>query len=166
MKVVKIKVTLKPLNRMHVGSGRRAENPLIDVPIVRYSNGEPYIPGSTLKGRIRSIYQARFGEATDLFGDANIPSRIFFDDLQPSGTVETGTTYGIAIERETMSVREGALYAYEYIEPGSVSFTGFVTIENPSSEEVDRIVECLRLLDVYPLGKGSFFKAEVEVLEV
>lgn len=105
-----LKYTLELLSGLHIGDSKESiEIGGVDNPIVRNKDtNEPYIPGSSLKGKIRSLLEIALGENGDnsfkgyktekgkiierLFGSADYPARILVresylttDKLDPSG---------------------------------------------------------------------------------
>lgn len=54
---VRIQVTLRMTNAFNIGTGALAGSPA-DKPLLRERRGFPYIPGSTLKGRLRHACEA------------------------------------------------------------------------------------------------------------
>lgn len=100
-KKLEFKGKLTLLSGLHIGDSKESvEIGGVDSPVVRRKdNNQPYIPGSSLKGKIRSLLEISFGENSDsrfqdyksekgktiqrLFGsiakDGN-PSRILFRD--------------------------------------------------------------------------------------
>ncbi|NLL06126.1 MAG: hypothetical protein GX270_10170 [Clostridiaceae bacterium] len=107
------------------------ENDGVNMTIVK-RNGIPYIPGSSLKGKVRYNFSRIVGDKGShkekafcscpvclVFGGAgNNQSRIFFDDLVPdersSGNV--GIRYGVAIDRYTKTSNDKFLYTREVAE--------------------------------------------------
>ncbi len=91
-KKIKISTKLEVLTGLHIGDSKdNVEIGGIDNPIVRKTiNNVPYIPGSSLKGKMRSLLEQIAGSAevggntaiNDLFGFAkdNKPSKIIFRD--------------------------------------------------------------------------------------
>ncbi|MHA1370358.1 MAG: RAMP superfamily CRISPR-associated protein [Promethearchaeota archaeon] len=58
-------VELETLEPVHVGSEKETSLSSIDLPIIRDSNGNPTIPGSTIKGVLRSYYSRLINSAGD-----------------------------------------------------------------------------------------------------
>lgn len=94
---IKIKTTLNLKSGLHIGDSKeKVEIGGIDSPVIRRKdNNQPYIPGSSLKGKIRSLLEQKVGvadigeskEINLIFGfasnDNNIatcPSRLIFRD--------------------------------------------------------------------------------------
>ena len=99
IKKIKLQYTIKVLTGLHVGVNKEnVEIGGIDLPVIKLAtkNNEPYIPGSSLKGKMRSLLEQTKGsaqvggdsEVNKLFGitandklnTKNIPSRIIVRD--------------------------------------------------------------------------------------
>lgn len=53
-----IKGSIKALTPLHIGTGENSFDPLqVDSTVIRDENGKPYIPGSSLKGALRSCIE-------------------------------------------------------------------------------------------------------------
>ena len=93
IKKIKIRTTLSLLSGLHIGgNGDNVEIGGIDNPVIRvpFKDNQPYIPGSSLKGKIRCLLEQINGsmkvggndEVNNLFGysKANQPSKIIVRD--------------------------------------------------------------------------------------
>jgi len=93
IKKIRVTTSLELLTGLHVGGSKdNVEIGGIDNPVIRTAikDNQPYIPGSSLKGKIRSLLEQIAGavvvgkndEINDLFGFANDgkPSKIIFRD--------------------------------------------------------------------------------------
>ncbi len=93
IKKIKISTTLELVTGLHVGGNKEnVEIGGIDNPVIRTAvkDNQPYIPGSSLKGKIRSLLEQIAGSAevgknseiNDVFGFAkdNKPSKVIFRD--------------------------------------------------------------------------------------
>lgn len=93
IKKIKITTTLELITGLHVGGSKdNVEIGGIDNPVIRTAikDNQPYIPGSSFKGKIRSLLEQIAGspevgknsEINDLFGfsNDNKPSKIIFRD--------------------------------------------------------------------------------------
>lgn len=105
-------------------------------------NGIPYIPGSSLKGKVRYNfsrivdYKEKHVEkgfcscpvCLVFGGGGNNHSRIFFDDLFPveKSNGNLGIRYGVAIDRFTKTSNDKSLYTREVAE--DYIFTGDITL--------------------------------------
>jgi CRISPR-associated protein Csm3 len=66
---IKIKGSIKTLSGLHIGGSQTAmEIGAVDNPIIKTSKGEPYIPGSSLKGKLRNML-ARAAGSKDVASD-------------------------------------------------------------------------------------------------
>lgn len=97
IKKIKIEYTIEVLTGLHIGgSSDNVEIGGIDNPVIKLLNGQPYIPGSSLKGKIRSLLEQKEGaknvgdnaEINKLFGSATgnksneaKPSKVIFRDF-------------------------------------------------------------------------------------
>lgn len=96
-KKIIIKATMSILTGIHIGDSKESvQIGGVDSPVVhRKDNNQPYIPGSSLKGKIRSLLEIAMGENADskfknysekakdferLFGSADYPARILVRD--------------------------------------------------------------------------------------
>lgn len=79
IKKIKIEYKIKVLTGLHIGgSSENVEIGGIDNPVIKLGDGKPYIPGSSLKGKIRSLLEQSKGakevggnsEINKLFGSA------------------------------------------------------------------------------------------------
>jgi CRISPR-associated protein Csm3 len=65
MKIIEIKGKLELLTGLHIGAGSdEIHIGGIDSPVVKDSYGNPYIPGSSLKGKIRSLLELSEGSTS------------------------------------------------------------------------------------------------------
>ena len=62
---------------LHIGGAKNALNiGGLDSPVIKTPNGLPYIPGSSLKGKIRSLLSLKEG-VTELSNESDILKKIF-----------------------------------------------------------------------------------------
>ena len=136
-----ISFTARCESGLHIGGSQDeltiggSDNPVIKNP----ANGKPYIPGSSLKGKMRSELEKREGRVTGnrpcscnetncpvcrVFGSHGNdkplgPSRIIVRDgpLSSGGRIETKSE--TAIDRQTGSAQRGSLRAAERVVEGS-----------------------------------------------
>lgn len=102
IKKIKIQYTIKVLTGLHIGgSSDNVEIGGIDNPVIKLGDGKPYIPGSSLKGKIRSLLEQSKGATTvgdnseinKLFGasgkdDATLSKVIFRDFYLTDDSIE------------------------------------------------------------------------------
>lgn len=95
IKKIKKEYTIKVLTGLHIGgSSENVEIGGIDNPVIKLGDGKPYISGSSLKGKIRSLLEQSRGvkevggspEINKLFGSAAgkenaTPSKVIFRDF-------------------------------------------------------------------------------------
>ncbi len=173
MKKTKKTIEVEILTGLHIGAGNDAvqiggvDSSVIKDPI----SSLPYIPGSSLKGKIRCLLETEGGytETNDLinsyFGptseylktkkdDKNYiqkPTRIIFRDLKLSeddekkfkdGDINTEFKTEIVIDRRKGTAKDGGLRTIERVPP-SVKFVGEVLIryEDGEMEEIIKVLE-------------------------
>ena len=157
-KRVIIDCTLETLTTLLIGSGREDEVRGISLTFLKLPDGRVFIPGSSLKGVIRSEVEKilaglgfdlcvirsrgvpRYDEcgkdervccaSCAIFGSLNIASRVLFRDALPINRVVTFIKPGIKIHREKKTAVGGALFKTEMVPPNS-RFNFEVVFENP-----------------------------------
>ena len=176
MKKKNYKITVEVVTGLHIGIGSDrpeiggVDNPFIKDPISKL----PYIPGSSLKGKLRSLVEVE----SDAFskdeimknfgGSEEEPTRFIFRDLKlnseweskyKTGQVQTEIKTEIKIDRRTGKAAPGALRSTERIPPKTI-FEGNVIIRykddeelNTSKKMLDKALELLN--DDYLGGSGS-----------
>lgn len=92
MQIKEFKGTIKLVTGLHIGAGNEAVHiGGIDNEVVKDSDGNPYIPGSSLKGKIRSLLELSEGKTDgspssgDKYPDSLIP--VVFGDLSKNGDI-------------------------------------------------------------------------------
>lgn len=166
------KIVVEVLTGMHIGSGNDSvqiggvDSAVIKDPV----SGLPYIPGSSLKGKIRCLLETEGGYSelddtiNDLFGPTSEylktkkddksyiqkPTRFIFRDLCvdkdseekfKSGEIMTEFKTEIKIDRDKGTAKDGALRTIERVPP-FVKFKGEILIRYFDSE-LDDILNVL-----------------------
>lgn len=91
VKKIKTQTTITLITGLHIGGSKDSvEIGGIDNPVIKLANrnGEPYIPGSSIKGKMRCLLEQMHGapevgkdaEVVRLFGSADTPSRLIVRD--------------------------------------------------------------------------------------
>lgn len=92
VKKIKFEYTITLVTGLHIGgSSDSVEIGGVDLPVIRVATkkGQPYIPGSSLKGKMRCLLEqvagAKLGESKEVnnlfgFAKSNIPSRVIVRD--------------------------------------------------------------------------------------
>jgi len=171
------KIKIEVVTGLHIGIGSDRpeiggiDNPFIKDPISKL----PYIPGSSLKGKLRSLLEVEAKEiykkeviSTAFGGDENTPTRLLFRDVNlvdkdkemfQSGKYQTEIKTEIKIDRKTGTASHGALRTIERVPP-TIEFEGEVLIRslNQTDEELninilDKAIELLN--NDYLGGSGS-----------
>ena len=167
-----LKVEVRALSPLTIGSGRVEQDPAApDIPLLKDSNGRPYIPGSTLKGFVRSGIErvllgtgipSRKALVNDLMGTVEpqaYGSRLLFTDApvigDPNSDFVVGIREHVALNPSTMAVRHGP-FKQEYVEPGA-KFKGLISFRNvpPSLLSLMKPIADLAKLGVLRLGRSK-----------
>jgi len=165
-----IRGKIKILTPIHIGRGR-GEKDLgeADLPILKLPDGTPYIPGSSLKGVVRSqfdrimtglgirvcIYQRskspispdydcepdKLCVSCAMFGSTAVSSRVIFRDSYPLERTETLIRPGVALARDTKTVAKGP-FEIEFVPPGT-EFSLEIVIENPEEWMIGALIIAL-----------------------
>ena len=87
----KLKIQIVVETGLHIGGTETYEIGGIDNVVIKLPDGMPYIPGSSIKGKLRSIYREEYkDDGREIFGgeqDNNgktitIPSKVIFRDMK------------------------------------------------------------------------------------
>ncbi|GFR35916.1 RAMP superfamily CRISPR-associated protein [Thermobrachium celere] len=139
MKKIKYNLEVEILTPLHISNGVE-EGGYIDSYIVKEVKGKekiPYIPASSIKGKVRdnfyTILNTYYGKdkaeniTNSIFGSEGYnPSKIYFEDLRCEDNVKTSIRFGNAIDRYTKHTKDRALKCIEVLENGK--FLGTVTV--------------------------------------
>jgi len=176
MQKKKLKIRIEVVTGLHIGIGSdRLEIGGIDNPVIKDPISKlPYIPGSSIKGKLRSLLETESNNysndvVAEAFGDdENTPTRFIFRDVSLSakdkaafenGNIFTEAKTEIKIDRKTGTAAHGALRITERIPP-QVVFEGDVLIRslNEDDEKLNEAMlkEATQLLNNdYLGGSGS-----------
>jgi CRISPR-associated protein Csm5 len=119
------------------------------------SDDRPYIPGSSIKGSLRTAYLNRLAKAKrvpssggkhaasdlekELLAYKDISTDPFrmvkISDFMPVGNAQTKITYGVNIKKASGLAAKGPYQIIEVIEPGNM-FSGTIEVEAPLSKGV------------------------------
>lgn len=138
-----LNATLHLKSGLHVGSGEKGHYGEPLSVIVSLTSQSPYLPGSSVKGKMRHLLEVTFGKTTAgkpcscgkcqiclLFGSGESkttyePSRLIFRDcyLTPASCkllekIDLEKKAGVRIDRDTGKAAEKALYALERVPEG------------------------------------------------
>ena len=90
-----------------------------------------------------------------IFGSSSYSSHVVFTDAYPSSEPIKGVKTGIAIDRRSGTVKRGALYNIEFIEPGS-SFQGKIKTKNLPCYALGLLFEVIDLINTGFIRFGGF----------
>ena len=163
------------LTGLHIGSGGQNGIGLVDSPVIRHPvTNEPYIPGSSLKGRLRhSLATITHSGSTEnervtlLFGDKpdktknfRCTSRIYVRDahlsLDDKSKNITEIKYENVIHRMTGTTKDGGLRQIERIVAGTkFNFELVLVLENDYEQYLQDINACFKFLEDEYLGASG-----------
>jgi len=145
--LIKINATLENKTPLRIGRGSEVKPGGLDLAVERDYWDRVYIPGSSIKGVMRSLVE-KIARAQGLevcnplditsrrledekgpcivcgiFGGGgvsknSIASHVHIFDAYPKEDVKTATRTRVAIDRFRQAARHGALFTYEYVPPG------------------------------------------------
>lgn len=180
MEVVKYKVTINLLAPFNISSGQEKRG--VHKRTVLY-NDKPYIPGSTIKGKIRWNF-SRITDLNHTEGNCNCamctifggqgykPSKIYVDDFLPvegegSDNKNLAIRYGIAMNRYTKATKENALYMQEVATANK--FCGEITVyyDQDTIKYKRNIEMAIKMVDSIGNGRSrGYGRAEIQWEEV
>lgn len=155
-KVVVVEYKITAETTLHIGSGEKDELRDIDLTLLKLPSGEFYIPGSSIKGAVRSATERWLGglgfdlcihhsqgvpdyECKEdqsclscyLFGSLNFASRTIFRDalLEHPRKIQYLKKVNVSTNRETKTAVQRRLYSLELVPPGT-TFRGEIIVEN------------------------------------
>ena len=163
MKKENFKISIEVLTGLHIGVGSDRpeiggiDNQFIKNPISKL----PYIPGSSIKGKIRCLLETESTKydgsekiiEKNFSGDDSSPTRLIFRDINltdqykklfETGEYQTEVKTEIKISRQTGKAEGGALRTTERIPPG-VIFEGEVLIRY--DENLNELAQIKDMLD-------------------
>ena len=185
-----IKGSITTLSPLHIGCGDTVQregftNPKTDDPVevsavTTDHTRRPYIPGSALKGVLRSaiVRVARVGDMIDaIFGsgaeDKHIGGKAEFHDAllrvgPPNGTGggrselvgwdssrHAAVRTGVAIDRDYRTAAEHKLFHFEYVPPNA-SFSVTISARNATDQEIALILASLNRFSDMDCRLGAF----------
>lgn len=181
--ITKIDCELVNETPLRIGTGKEA--PLgapVDIAVYRV-NGEPCIPGSSLKGVLRSLAESiaaskgvrvhspwdfgemereaksnRFCPLCGIFGSTELASHVRIYDANPkNGSAKTFVKTSVSIDRDFAAARPGQLFTEELVIPG-VTWLFRMDVFNikflPEPDEKDERATLLKSLLDYMLEIG------------
>lgn len=187
-----IRGILKTVEPLHIGSGESAEVPGLETHetgskeepqnraikanlVAKDSDGRAYIPGSALKGCLRSFYAGRLPAKKDsldkLFGSADaagpdsVGAKLVFHDACFRGTAPeiklpwnsrslTAIATGVSIDRHTGTAADHKLFNVEYVPPG-VEFRVEISGNDLDPDEVALLLGLLKTASHAGLRVGA-----------
>lgn len=184
--MIRLTAYLKPISLATVGylGGTTLG---VDIPLIRINN-RPYIPGSSIKGALRSS-ASRIAEAYGftscgsteprmieethkmmnkscdvcmLFGEPRKDrGRVIVSDFHPVNNPRVITITRVKMEDSTQKAMEGGLYKMEHVEPGSV-FKGCISVVDPIEQCLGLLLLSMAELRMGRLGRRTLVDLRVE----
>lgn len=148
-----VEYEIRTLSDLHIGGHESSAPGDVDMAVIRDSGGYPIVPGSSLKGVLRSEMERllrglpkractpedlcdpkKVKECTvcQLFGGRELAASIRVRDAVTESK-KTLVRDGVRIDRKTRRVDGAAKYTIEVVPKGTM-FSGIITIENPKLE--------------------------------
>lgn len=165
------------ISDLHIGGHSTIEPAEVDNPVIKNSEGSPIIPGSSLKGVLRTeaerllrglgvnevcdiFDRAKIGGCNEcpvckLFGGKDLAASIRFKDCITSQK-KTFIRDGVAIDRQKRKAKKSGKFDFEVVPKGTL-FSGKLTIENTRLEEKKyaKLGAILSLFDFFNSCSGS-----------
>ena len=151
-----VEYEIRTLSDLHIGGHESSAPGDVDMAVIRDSGGYPIVPGSSLKGVLRSEMERllrgllkractpedlcdpkKVKECTvcQLFGGRELAASIRVRDAV-TDSKKTHVRDGVSIDRKKRKAVPGAYYTIEVVPKGTV-FGGVITIENPKIDEFE-----------------------------
>lgn len=184
MQLIKYNVKIDMLSPFNISSGEDQDG-YIDRSTVTY-RGCPYIPGSTIKGKIRSNFykisdidhvesNCRCPMCLIFGGEGYSPSKIYIDDFrldedsngELSHSRDFSIKYGNAINRYTKTAKDNALFVQEVA--NKAKFVGQVSIyfDSETIKYKDNLELAMNMIDSIGGGRSrGYGRAKVYLEEV
>lgn len=161
MKVEVIEFTIETETPFNISSGSKKDGYVKDQS-VRDRNGQPYIPGTTIKGELRNNYLKITDEkkTAELFGSRDKASRIIVDDFYAEDQCNISVRYGNAIDRFRKVTKDGALFSKEGI---IGKFKGEIEVQYENEEELEDLKLAINMITSIGGSKSAGFGRVKEV---
>jgi CRISPR-associated protein Csm3 len=174
-----LQYTVKTISDLHIGGHGTTAPAEVDSPVIKNNNDYPIIPGSSLKGVLRTELE-RLLKGLDIdvctvpdvcktkkrIVETECPVCLLFGGGELAGSVrikdatanrqKTSIRDGVAIERKTRKAKAGAKYDIEVV-PQGTEFEGEIIIENLSlmGNSYAKLGGLLSLIDFFNACSGS-----------
>ncbi|MEM4710956.1 MAG: type III-A CRISPR-associated RAMP protein Csm3 [Candidatus Woesearchaeota archaeon] len=137
----------------------------VDNPVIR-TNGNPYIPGSSLKGKLRALLEMKYGVneiSIKLFGspqseekkdsEINEPGRLIVRDSESIEGLKTEIKFENTIDRITSKTKKGGIRQVERVPAGNKFKFQIVFNDYGNDQELfEKLKESMELLEKDYLG--------------
>lgn len=161
-KKIIIKARLETLSGMHIGGSNigmaigGADAIVIRNPLTQ----QPYIPGSSIKGKMRSLTEKLYGKVSNMTNE--IQNGPFVDDL---GHIIC-KLYGTAVGNENnipsrIIVRDASLVDESEVQLGESQHTDMLYTEVKTEVVIDRVTSAAMPRQIERVPAGAFFNIEI-----
>lgn len=166
-KKIILRGTLKLLTGLHIGDSKESvEIGGVDLPVVRRKdNNQPYIPGSSLKGKLRSLVEVAMGANADTefrdYTDKSLLIAQLFGWFGPKGKPEQGNPSRLLV-RDASLTEEWAKKLYDS------DFTDMPYTEVKFENSIDRVrgvAQHPRQIERVPAGAEFDVEFVINVME-
>jgi len=176
VKPVTYEVSIKIITPFNIATGESIDS-FLDKSTVKYK-GKAYIPGSTIKGKIRNnFYMINDLEHNEencncpmckIFGKPGYsPSKIYIDDFKTEEDSLTIVRFGNAIDRYRRTARDGALFTEEL--SANSLFKGFIKIyfDDSTIAYKEKLEMAIKMIDSIGNGRSrGHGHVEIDLKEV
>lgn len=176
MKPVTYKVSIKIITPFNIATGESVDG-FLNKSTVKYK-GKPYIPGSTIKGKIKSnfymINDLKHREENcncpmcSIFGKPGYsPSKIYIDDFITEEEPLTLIRFGNAIDRYRRTAKDNALFTEEL--SNNSLFKGIIKVyfDDNTIAYKDKLEMAIKMIDSIGNGRSrGHGHVEIDLKEV
>lgn len=176
MEPVVYKVNIKVITPFNIATGENTQD-FVHKNTVKYQ-GKPYIPASTVKGKIRNnFYMINEFNHTEnncnccmcrIFGKPGYsPSKIYIDDFVTEEEPQTFIRFGNAIDRYRKTARDNALFTEEL--SGNSLFKGIIKVyfDDDTVAYKEKLEMAIKMIDSIGNGRSrGHGHVEIDLEEV
>lgn len=115
--IIVAKLDLVNISPVMLGNGEEEES---DKDFICTPQGKPYIPGSSIKGKIKRLLKERYlgnGQFDLVFGSVNNQSHLIFDDATLTSNYNFAIRDGVKIDHQSNLAEDKGKFDYQVLEP-------------------------------------------------
>ena len=161
-------ISIETITPFNISTGSKNDGFVKNISIKDIS-GKPYIPGSTIKGLLRSNYSYivdNEDKVNEVFGNLNDKySNVVVDNMiLHNNEYKSNIRYGNAIDRYRKVTKENALYSKEVI---SGTFRGKIKVISDNNEDDEDFKLAIMMITKIGSGKhNGFGRVKVNLLSI